>query len=57
LEVGIALVDSDEEALVARTGLNRESTSEVRGSPVRARGSVGGSVGRKHAARVVVRDG
>jgi hypothetical protein len=53
LEVGVALMDSDEEVLVARTGLGREPTSEVRGSPVRARDSVG----RKHAVHVVVRDG
>jgi hypothetical protein len=53
----MTLVDSDEEALVARTGLDRESASEVRGSPVRTRGSIGDSVGRKHAAHVVVRDG
>jgi hypothetical protein len=57
LEVGVALVDSDEEALVARTGLYRESTSEVRSSPVRARDSVGDSAGGKRAARVVVREG
>jgi hypothetical protein len=57
LEVGMALIDSDEEALVARTGLDRESTSEVRGSPVRTRDGIGDSVGRKHAACVVVRDG
>jgi hypothetical protein len=57
VEVGITLIDSDEEVLVARTGLYRESASEVRGSPVRTRDSIGYSVGRKHAVYVVVRDG
>jgi len=57
LEVGVALVNSDEDVLVARTGLYRESTSEIRSSPVRARDSVGDSVGRKHAVYVVVREG
>ena len=56
LEVGVAFVDSDEEVLVARTGLYREAASEVRGSPVRARDSEGDSVGRRHTC-VVVRDG
>ena len=44
LEVFTSLIDSDEEVLVDRTGLNRKAASEVTGSPVRTRDSVGDSL-------------
>ena len=56
LEVGMALIDSDEEALVARTGLNRKAASEVTGSPVRTRDSVGDSLRGKHTMYIIVRE-
>ena len=37
LEVCISLINSHEEVFVARTGLDRKATSQVTGSPVRAR--------------------
>ena len=56
LEVCVAFIDSDEEVLVARTGLNRKATSKVTGSPVRTRDSVGDSLRGKHAMHVIVRE-
>ena len=56
LEVCVSLVDSNEEVLVARTGLNRKATSEVTGSPVRARDSVGYSLRGKHARFIIIRE-
>ena len=56
LEVCIAFVHSNEEVLVARTGLNRKAASEVTGSPVRTRDSVGDSVRRKHAMYIISRE-
>jgi len=56
LEVCVAFIDSNEEVLVARTGLDRKATSEVTGSPVRARDSVGDSLRRKHAKVIIIRE-
>ena len=56
LEVCVSLVDSDEEVLVARTGLNRKAASEVTGSPVRTRDSIGDSLRGKHAMCIIVRE-
>ena len=56
LEVCISLIDSNEEVLVARTGLNRKAASEVTGSPVRTRDSVGDSLRGKHAMYIIVRE-
>ena len=52
----VSLVDSNEEVLVARTGLNRKAASEVTGSPLRTRDSVGGSLRGKHAMYIIVRE-
>ena len=54
LEICKSLVDSDEEVLVARTGLNRKAASEVTGSPVRTRDSVGDSLRGKHTMYIIV---
>ena len=56
LEVCTSLVNSNEEVLVARTGLNRKAASEVTGSPVRTRDSIGDSVRRKHAICIISRE-
>ena len=56
LEVCVSLVDSNEEVLVARTGLNRKAASEVTGSPVRTRDSVGDSLRGKHTMYIIVRE-
>ena len=51
----MSLVDSDEEVLVARTGLDRKATSQVTGSPVRARDSTRDSLRGKHATCIIIR--
>ena len=56
LEVCIAFVHSNEEVLVARTGLNRKATSEVTGSLVRTRDGAGDSLRGKRAMHVIVRE-
>ena len=58
LEVCIALINSYEEVFVARTGLDRKATSQVTGSPVRAREreSVRDSMRGKHAMYIIIRE-
>jgi hypothetical protein len=56
LEVCVFLIDSDEEVLVARTGLDRKTTSQVTGSPVRTRDSARGSIRGEHAMYVIIRE-
>jgi hypothetical protein len=53
--VSLVVVDSDEEVLVARTGLDRKATSQVTGSPVRARDSTRDSLRGKHATCIIIR--
>ena len=52
--MGVTLIHSNEYVLAARTGLDREATGEVRGSPVRAGDSEGDSVGGGHAIVSVI---
>ena len=58
LEVCMSLINSYEEVLVARTGLDRKATSQVTGSPVRAREreSMRDSMRGEHAMYIIIRE-
>ena len=54
----MSLINSHEEVFVARTGLDRKATSQVTGSPVRAREreSIRDSMRGKHAMYIIIRE-